>query len=183
MLANKSPVEGLKASEAKKGKPGARPPIPYIPPTNLIEKREGEQIKVMMPDGTNFAMAAFVSGTSKDYLVHVIAVLPIIEKKGLAKEIKQAWLALPPFRKQMAPFLEAPEGETEEAKKLCLASVEQFKGILKAKRGMAAAVTGQAYKMFRLFVVGQRTHWDKIVQEMHTKDPGVAVNGTLHKVI
>jgi hypothetical protein len=27
----KSPLEGLKASECKKGKLGARPPIPYIP--------------------------------------------------------------------------------------------------------------------------------------------------------
>jgi hypothetical protein len=170
--------------EAEKGKLGAQPPIPYVPPTNLIEKREGEQIKIKMPDGTNFAMAAFVSGTSKDYLVNIIAVLRIIEKKGLAEEIKQAWLALPPARKEMVLFLEAPEGETKEAKKLRLASIEHFKGILKAKCGTAAAVTTQAYEMFRLFVVGnQLTHWDKIVQEMHTKDPWVAINGTLHKGI
>jgi hypothetical protein len=78
----------------------------------------------------------------------------------------------------------ASEGETKEAKKLHLASIEQFKGILKAKRGTPAAVTTQAYEMFRLFVVGnQLTHWDKIVQEMHTKDPWVAINGTLHKGI
>jgi hypothetical protein len=39
---------------------------------------------------------------------------------------------------------------------LCLASLEQFKGILKAKKGTAIAVTGQAYEMFRLFVVGDQ---------------------------
>jgi hypothetical protein len=53
-----------------------------------------------------------------------------------------------------------------------------IQGILKAKMGTAIAVTSQAYKMFRLFVVGdQQTHWDKIVQEMHTKDPWVDVDG------
>jgi hypothetical protein len=62
----KSPPEGLKASKCKKGKSGVRPPIPYIPPTNLIKKWEGEQIKVKMPDGTNFSMAAFTSGTNED---------------------------------------------------------------------------------------------------------------------
>jgi hypothetical protein len=64
----KSPPEGLKASKAENWKSGARPPIPYVPPNNLIEKREGEKIKVKMPDGTNFYMAAFTSGTNKDYL-------------------------------------------------------------------------------------------------------------------
>ena len=71
----KSPPEGLKASKCKKGKSSAQPPIPYVPLTDLIKKWEGEQIKVKMPDGTNFSMSTFTSGTNKDYLVHVIAVL------------------------------------------------------------------------------------------------------------
>jgi hypothetical protein len=71
----KSPPEGLKALECKKGKSGARPPILYVSPTDLIKKHEGKQIKVKMPNGTNFCMVAFTSGTNKDYLVHVIAVL------------------------------------------------------------------------------------------------------------
>jgi hypothetical protein len=168
----KSPPEGLKALECKKGKLGARPPIPYVPPTNLIKKWEGEQIKVKMPDGTNFSMAVFTCGTNADCLVHIIAVLCIIEKKGLAQEIKAAWLALPATKKEMMPFLQVPPDESEEAKKLCEASVEQYKGILKAKKGAAIAITIQAYEMFRLFIVGdQQTHWDKIVQEMHPKDP------------
>jgi hypothetical protein len=160
----KSPPEGLKASEWEKGKSGARPPIPSVPPTDLIEKWEGGQIKVKMPDGTNFSMATLTCGTNEDYLIHVIVVLRIIKKKGLAQEIKAAWLALPAVRKEMTPFLQVPPDESEEAKKLREAFVEQFKGILKARKGMAIAVTSQAYKMFRLFVLGdQQTHWDKIV--------------------
>ena len=162
----KSPPEGLKASKAENWKSGARPPIPYVPPNNLIEKREGEKIKVKMPDGTNFYMAAFTSGTNKDYLIHAIAVLWIIEKKGMAEEIKAAWLALPAVRKEMAPFLQILPDESKEAKNLCKASMEQFKGILKAKKGTAIAVTSQAYEMFRLFIIGdQRTRWDKIAHQ------------------
>jgi hypothetical protein len=180
----KSSPEGLKASKAEKRKSDAGPPIPYAPPNNLIEKSEGGQIKVKMPDGTNFSMAAFTSSTNEDYLIHLIAVLWIIKKKGLAEEIKAAWLVLPAIRKEMAPFLQVPPNESEEAKKLCKASMEQFKGILKAKKGTAIAVTRQAYKMFCLFVVGdQQTHWDKIVQDMHTKDPWVSMDGVSHKGI
>jgi hypothetical protein len=137
-----------------------------------------------MPDGTDFSMATFTCGTNKDYLVHVIAVLRIIEKKGLAQEIKAAWLVLPATRKEMVPFLQVLPDESKEAKKLRKASVEQYKGILKAKKGTAFAITSQAYEMFRLFVIGdQQTHWDKIVQEMHTKDPWVGVDGVSHKGI
>jgi hypothetical protein len=107
-----------------------------------------------MPDGTNFSMATFTSGTNEDYLIHVIAVLRIIEKKGIAEEFKAAWLALPAVRKEMAPFLQISPDESEEAKKLRKASVEQYKGFLKAKKGMAIAMTSQTYKMFRLFGVG-----------------------------
>ncbi len=83
----KSPPESLKATKCEKGKSGAQPPIPYVPPTDLIEKWEEEQIKVKIPDGTNSSMSAFMSGTNEDYLVHVIAVQSIIEKKGTAAEI------------------------------------------------------------------------------------------------
>ncbi len=170
----KSPPEGLKASECKKGKSGARPPIPYVPPTDLIKKRKGKQIKVKMPDGTNFGMAAFTSSTNEDYLVHVNAVLRIIKKKGLAAKIKAAWLAICDVRKEMVPYFEFPPNKSEEAKKLRHDSLNMFKEILKAKKVTAIAETQKAYKMFRLFVVGnQRTQWDKIVQEMHTKDPWI----------
>jgi hypothetical protein len=78
----KSPPEGLKNAECEKGKLIAQPPIPYVPPLELHKKQETEQIKVKMPDGTNFQMAAFGYGNNEEYLVHVIAILRIIKKKG-----------------------------------------------------------------------------------------------------
>ncbi len=55
--------------------PPVRPPIPYVPPTDLHEKQETEQIKVELPDGTKFQMPTYGSGNNEEYLVHVIAVL------------------------------------------------------------------------------------------------------------
>ncbi len=78
---------------------------------DLIEKQETEQIKVKMPDGTNFGMAAFAYGTNEDYLVHDIAVLRIIKKKGLASEIKVAWDAILKLRREMKPYFQLPEDD------------------------------------------------------------------------
>jgi hypothetical protein len=107
----KSSPEGLKNAECKKGKPPVRPPIPYVPPTNLHEKRETEQIKVEFLDGTKFQMPtyAYGSGNNEEYLVHVIAVLRLVEQKGTAAEMKEAFAALVKVRKEMSPFFNFPE--------------------------------------------------------------------------
>ncbi len=137
-----------------------------------------------MPDGTNFGMAAFTSGTNKDYLVHIITVQRIIKKKGLAAKIKAAWLAIRDVREEMAPYFVFPPNESKEAKKLRHDSLNKFKEILKAKKVTAIAETQKAYEMFCLFVAGnQQTQWDKTVQEMHTKDPWIGVNEISHKGI
>ncbi len=62
--------------------------------------------------------------------------------------------------------------------------LNEFKEILKAEKVTAIAETQKAYEMFRLFVVSnQRTHWDRIIHEMHTKDLWIGVNGISHKGI
>ena len=39
----------------------------------------------------------------------------------------------------------------------------------------------KCYKLFCTYFVGKtRTQWDKVVQDMHQKDPWVAVNGSLN---
>jgi hypothetical protein len=108
----KSPLEGLNNAECKKGTQPIRPPIPYVPPTNLHEKRETEQIKVELPDGTKFQMPTNGSGNNKEYLVHIIAILQLVEQKGTAAEVKEAFAALVKVRKEMSPFFNFPEDKT-----------------------------------------------------------------------
>jgi hypothetical protein len=82
----KSPPEGLKNLECKKGKSVAQPPIPYVPPADIRERQETKQIKFKMPDGTNFQMADVTYENNEEYLVHIIAVLCIIDQKGMASD-------------------------------------------------------------------------------------------------
>jgi hypothetical protein len=74
----KSPSEGLKNVKCKKGTPPVRPPIPYVPPTDLHEKQESGQIKVKLLDGTKFQMSTYSSGNNEEYSVHVIFILLLI---------------------------------------------------------------------------------------------------------
>jgi hypothetical protein len=108
----KSPPEGLKIAECKKGTPPVRPPIPYVPPTDLLQKWETEQIKVELPDGTKFQMPTYGSGNNKEYLVHVIAILHLVKQKGTAAKVQEVFTALVAVMKEMSPFFNFHEDET-----------------------------------------------------------------------
>ena len=97
--------------------PPVRPPIPYVPPTYLLKKRETKQIKVELPDVTKFQMPTFGCGNTKDYLVHSIAILRLVEQKGTAVEVQEAFAALVAVRKEMSPFFNFPEDKTVATKK------------------------------------------------------------------
>ncbi len=180
----KSPPEGLKNAECEKGTPPVRLPIPYVPPTDLHEKQETEQIKVKLPDGTKFQMPTYGSGNNEEYLVHVIAILRLVKQKGTAAEVKEAFAALVKVRKEMSPFFNFPEDKTlaeKEARKKKLANLNKF---LKAKKSFVVNQAQKPYKLFRCFVVGKaQTQWDRTVNEMHTKNPWIGVNSKSNKGI
>ncbi len=180
----KSPPKGLKNAKYKKSMPPVRPPIPYVPLTDLHEKREMEQIKVELPNGTKFQMPTYGSGNNEEYLVHVIAVLQLVEQKKTAAEVKEAFAALAKVRKEMSPFFNFPEDETvakKEAKKKKLSNLNES---LKAKNPFAVDQAQKACELFRCFIVGEaRTQWDRILNEIHTKNPWIGMNGKSNKGI
>jgi hypothetical protein len=135
-----------------------------------------------MPDGTNFQMAAFGFGNNEEYLSHVIAVLRIIKQKGMEMDVRKAFQALVEIRREMKPLFEFPADKTEAEKKVWKQALSEYKEILKAKKSVTIAEAQKAYEVFRCFVVGDlQTQWDRIVHEMHTKDPWIGENRSSNK--
>jgi hypothetical protein len=113
----KSPLEGLKNTKCKKGMPPVRLPIPYVPPADLHKKQKTEQIKVELPNGTKFQMPIYGTGNNEEYLIHIITVLRLVEQKGTAAKVKEAFTALIAVRKEMSPLFEFPDNKTRPRKK------------------------------------------------------------------
>jgi hypothetical protein len=130
----KSPPEGLKNTECKKGTPPIRPPILYVPLTDLLEKWETKQIKVELLDGTKFQMLTYGSGNKEEYLVHVIAVLRLVKQKGTAAEVQEAFAALVAVRREMSSFFNFPEDETVATKEARKKKLNKLNKSLKAKK-------------------------------------------------
>jgi hypothetical protein len=127
-------------------------------------------------------MPTYGSGNNEEYLVHIIPVLKLVEQKGTADEVKEAFAALVKVRKEMSPFFNFPEDKTvakKEARKKKLSNLNES---LKAKNSFAVKQAQKAYKLFHCFVVGKaQTKWDRIVNKMHTKNLWIGVNGESNK--
>jgi hypothetical protein len=82
----KSP-EGLKDSECEKGNLSHCPPIPYVPPMDLLPATNKiETIKIKVADGSTVIMTIFSVGSPEEYLSHIMAVLGLIDRKGLREQ-------------------------------------------------------------------------------------------------
>jgi hypothetical protein len=104
---------------------------------------------VEFPDGTKFQMLTYGSRNNEEYLVHVIAILQVVEQKGTAAEVKEAFAALVKARKEMSPLFNFPEDKTpakKEARKKKFANLNES---LKAKKSIAVDQAQKAYKLFR----------------------------------
>jgi hypothetical protein len=78
---------GLKDAECKKGQLSHRPPILYVPVVDIITPKEETQLfKVKLPDASHLSMPIYSHGNNKEYLAHIVAVLRIINQKGLPKK-------------------------------------------------------------------------------------------------
>jgi hypothetical protein len=84
----KSP-DRLKDAECKKGQLSHWLPIPYIPVVDVVTPKEEPQLfKVKLLDALHLSIPIYSWGNNKEYLVHIVAVLCIIEQKGLPKKCR-----------------------------------------------------------------------------------------------
>ncbi len=84
----KSP-NGLKDTECEKGQLSHRLPILYVPVVDVVMPKEEPQLyKVKLPNASHLSVPIYSRGNNEEYLAHVVAVLCIIEQKGLPKKCR-----------------------------------------------------------------------------------------------
>jgi hypothetical protein len=188
----KSP-EGLKDHECEKGNLSHRPPIPYVPPTDLLPATSKiETIKIKVSDGSTVNMKIFSVGSPEEYLSHIVAVLHLIERKGLREqtktfygEMRNATAALQALQKRKA--LESKDGADDEQSEEELSEADkveltQSQGIFKDSKSKYVKAIEATYEVMRTLLAGDPlTQWDRIVKEMHEGDSWAGPDGKEHK--
>ncbi len=84
----------------------------------------------------------------------------------------------------MSPFFNFHEDESAAEKEARKQKLSNLNKSIKAKKSSTVEQAQKAYKLFHCFVVGEaQMQWDRIVNEMHTKNPWVGVNSKSNKGI
>jgi hypothetical protein len=105
----KSP-DRLKDAECKKGQLSHRLPIPYVPMVDIVMPKEDPQVfKIKLPDASHVSMPIYSRGNNEEYLVHIVAVLQVIEQKGLPKKCRVLAKAVARRSKALKNLQEAAE--------------------------------------------------------------------------
>ncbi len=82
----KSP-DGLKDAKCEKGQLSHQLPIPYVTVVDIVTPMEEPQLfMVKLPDASHLSMPIYSHGNNEEYLAYIIAVLRIIDQKGLPKK-------------------------------------------------------------------------------------------------
>jgi hypothetical protein len=80
MSTNLKSPDMLKDAECKKGWLSQQPPILYMPVVDIVTPKEEPQVlKVKLPNESHISIPIFSRGNNKEYLMHIVAVLHIIE--------------------------------------------------------------------------------------------------------
>ena len=137
------------------------------------EKQEKTEIKTRLPDGKNYQMVPFRLGTNEEYINHVIAMIRLAEQKDLKNSIEKAFVTVSEIKEKVGPIHKKINmSKSAQEKEGLRKTLKTTKKALKVAEKNALKEVVKCYKLFRTYLVGKaRTQWERVVQEMHQKDP------------
>ncbi len=149
----KSP-DGLKYAECKKWQLSNRPPISYIPEVDIVTpKEEPQSLKVKLPDDSHLNMPIFSRGNTKEYFTHIVAVLQIINQKGLGTKCRKLAKAVEKWSGALKNLLEAAGSQdtvsTNVGAQACKVEIEQTQEMLKEAQKAHDKAIAETYKQLR----------------------------------
>jgi hypothetical protein len=74
----------------------------------ITPKEEPQHFKVKLPDTSHLIMPIYSRGNNKEYLAHIVAVLHIIEQKGLPKKCRMLAKAVVRWSEALKNLQKAP---------------------------------------------------------------------------
>ena len=128
-------------------------------------------------------MVPFCAGSNEDHVNHIIAMVQLIQQKELKSSVEKVLMVVSDIRDKIGPLRKKLNmAKSNQEKESLNRQVKTAEKNLDEAKKVALAEIVKAYKLFCVYFLGKaRTQWDNVVQEMHMKDPWVAVNGALNK--
>ncbi len=143
-------------------------------------------LKVKLPNNSHIRVLIFSRGNNEEYTAHIVAVLHIIEQKGLPKKCRVYAKAVAKWQEALKNLQEASESRDTvstsvdvTARKVEIGQTTQM--LQESQRAHNKAIA-ESYEQLRNLLSGdEHSQWDCVCREMHENDSWAAVNGKTTK--
>jgi hypothetical protein len=177
----------LKDAECKKGQLSHWPPIPYVPVVDIVTPKEEPQLfKVKLPDESYLSMPIYSHGNNQEYLAHIVAVLRIIDQKGLPKKCRMLAEAVMRWSEALKNLQEATGSRETVSTNVDVTAlkveIEQTQQMLQESQKAHDKAIAKMYKQLRNLLSGDaQSQWHCVCRKMHKRDSLAAVNDQVTK--
>jgi hypothetical protein len=180
-------TDGLKDAECKKGQLSHWLPIPYVPVVDVVTPKEEPQLyKVKLPNTSHLSIPIYSQGNNKEYLAQVVAVLRIIEQKGLPKNCRVLAKAVVRRSEALKNVQEAVGSRNTISTSVdvtaCKVEIEQTSQMLQEAQKAHDKAIAKTYEQLRNLLSGDaQSQWDCVCRKMNKRDSWAAVNSQVTK--
>ena len=177
-----TPLTELTDQECEKGQLTQRPPIPYATPkAETILKASRETIKMKTSEGEVKTAVLGDNPGAEEYLQHLNSFLRMLSRKKWDDEMTKLTKAVSTAAALVRKLEKVPKGESAAQTANRLVLWEAAEGGLKKAEALETVKAGLVYDLFRKTLKEDpELQWDRIVDDMHTKDPWEDLRGAKH---
>jgi hypothetical protein len=154
---------------------------------DIVTPKEDPQVfKIKLPDTSHLSMPIYSHGSNEEYLAHIVAVLRVIEQKGLPKKCQGLAKAVARRSEVLKNLQEATESRDTVSMSVGVTArkveIEQTNQMLQEAQKAHDKAIAESYKQLRNLLSGNaQSQWDCVCRKMHKRDLWAAVNGQMTK--
>ncbi len=151
-----------------------------------MPKEDPQVFKIKLPKASHLSMPIYSRGNNEEYLAHIVAVLQVIEQKGLPKKCRVLAKAVVRRSEALKNLQEAAESRDTISMSVDVTTrkveIEQTTQMLQEAQKAHDKTIAKSYEQLRDLLSGNaQSQWDRVCGEMHERDSWAAVNGQVTK--
>jgi hypothetical protein len=151
-----------------------------------MPKEEPQLFKVKLPDESHLSMPIYSQGNTEEYLAPIVAVLQIIDQKGLPKKCRMLAKAVVRQSEALKNLQEAAGSQETVSTSVDVTArkleIEQTQQMLQEAQKAHNKAIAKTYMQLRNLLSGDaQSKWDCVCHKMHKRDSWAEVNGQVTK--
>ena len=129
---------------------------PIRGPSGSLQETRKTEIKTKLPNGTNYQMVPFPSGTHEDYVNHIIVMICLVKQKDFENSVEKAFAAVSGIKEKVGLLHKKLNmSKNPQEKDSPQKHIDATEKLLEQAEKNALKEIVKAYELMRTYFVGK----------------------------